>query len=136
MKEIFRHFKYTMLIVFVLFITSSCVSKRISNRVENFDAFYDKFHKDTVFQLSRINFPIEGFKVDHEGEKSWDKSNWNYLSIKVYDVDKDTFKVYYKKTSKQFIQKSWIENSGFLSEYRFKPINGKWFLVYALDQNL
>jgi hypothetical protein len=136
MKRRLIQINYSAVIVSILLMASSCTSKVIFNKIENFDTFYNRFHNDTIFQLSRVNFPLEGFMVDHDGEKNWDKSNWSYLKIKVYDVDTDQFKVYYKKTSNQFIQKSWIENSGFLSEYRFKPINGKWYLVYALEQNL
>ena len=103
---------------------------------EDFNTFYNRFHEDSAFQMSRIKFPIQGMYIDGNEEKKWDEKNWGLMKIKIYDVDKKQFKVYFKKTKKVFVQKVWIENSGFSSECRFKLTNKKWYLLYFLDQNL
>lgn len=104
--------------------------------IENFDAFYNRFHTDSLFQMSRIKFPLQGIKVDGEGEKKWSKKNWITMKAKIYDVDTTRFKTDYKKTDDSFTEKFWIEDSGYVSEYRFNLIHKKWYLVYANEQNL
>jgi hypothetical protein len=99
---------------------------------ENFDEFYNRFHSDSLFQMSRIKFPLQGGSAE---DVEWTKENWNVLKTKIYDVDTSKFKIKYKRTDKKFTEKFWIENSGYWSEYRFEVIGGKWFLVYALYSN-
>lgn len=98
--------------------------------IEDFDRFYDKFHQDGAFQMSRLKFPLQGH--DGVGNK-WTKTNWTLMKGRIYEVDKSQYKVEYKKTDKSFFQKVWIENSGFNSECRFELIDTKWYLVYALE---
>lgn len=103
---------------------------------ENFDSFYDKFHADSAFQMSRIMFPINGLKVDSNGAKQWSVENWTVLKTKIYDVDRTQFKTEFSRTEERFIQKFWVENSGYSAEYHFELVGKKWFLVYARDTNL
>ena len=103
---------------------------------ENFDRFYDRFHSDTVFQLSRVRFPLGGYRADGMEEVKWSRDNWPYMRTRIYDVDTTIYKISYKKTENEFVQKVWLENSGFSSESRFRLIKNKWFLVYVLDLNL
>jgi hypothetical protein len=104
--------------------------------IENFETFYNKFHADSSFQISRIKFPLEGFSTDGNEEKKWTKDNWDLLKTKIYDIDTSHYKISYKKTDKSFTEKIWVEDSGFSMEYRFELINNKWFLVYAFEANL
>jgi len=106
------------------------------NIVENFDEFYNRFHKDESFQLTRLKFPLGGAMVDESGRKKWTKKNWGLMKVEIYDVDTKLYKTDYKKGKNTFYQKFWLENSGFSSEYRFELINNKWYLVYALDVSL
>lgn len=115
---------------------SSCTSNKMIGRFENFDEFYSKFHSDSVFQLSRISFPLKGKKIDSSGEQNWSKENWSMLTIPVFEVDTTVFKVHYERSNMVFNQKSWIENSGFSVEHRFELVKRKWFLDYALEVNL
>jgi phosphate-selective porin len=104
--------------------------------IENFDQFYNRFHSDEDFQMSRIRFPIEGLNIDGNQTTTWNKNNWAVLTVRIFDIDKKKFKTTHKKTDNSFEQKVWIEDSGFLAEHKFKLIGKKWYLVYAYDQNL
>ncbi|MBN2347737.1 MAG: DUF4348 domain-containing protein [Bacteroidales bacterium] len=118
---------------------TGCNSARKSTKekkVEDFDIFYDKFHSDEQFQLSRIKFPLEGLSVDGIEEAQWSKDNWVIMKTRIYDIDTTQYKIFYKKTEKDFTQKVWIEDSGFSSECRFELIDNTWFLVFMMDQNL
>ena len=137
------YFKFlTVLITLLLVNCNKREINTISNTnkekiiIEDFDKFYDKFHKDSIFQMSRIIFPLDGIKVEYDGEKKWSKKNWTTLKTKIYDVDTTEFKIEYKKTNDSFYQKFWIEDSGFWGEYRFGLINNKWYMVFAVEQNL
>ncbi|MDD3891015.1 MAG: hypothetical protein PHE03_01785 [Bacteroidales bacterium] len=103
---------------------------------EDFSRFYSKFNSDSTFQLSRIHFPIEGMIIDGYGEHPWNEENWTQLTIPVFEADTANFEIEFEKEKKTFTQKSWIKNSGFASEYRFELKKRKWYLVYALEQNL
>jgi hypothetical protein len=116
-------------------VTSNQESESKSS-IENFDEFYIKFHSDSVFQMSRIVFPLEGISVDGFEQQEWTRENWEILKTSVYDIDTAEYKWSVNKTAKEFVEKIWIEDSGFSLEYRYKIIKGKWFLVYAEDQNL
>ena len=58
------------------------------------------------------------------------------MKVPVWDINDFLCSVEYQQTEDEFTQKICIEKSGFISEYRFKLINGKWMLVYALERNL
>lgn len=113
---------------------STETNKKSSN--ENFDEFYNRFHTDSLFQMSRIKFPLECKKIDWEGEKTWSEKSWKTIKVKIFDVDISEFKTEYRKTDNSFIEKFWIEDSGYVSEYRFNLIHKKWYLVYANELNL
>jgi hypothetical protein len=106
------------------------------NSGEDFDKFYERFHKDSVFQVSRLKFPLGGMSIKGGEKILWTKDNMPLLKTKIYDVDTTQYKVTFRKTEKTFTQKVWIENSEFSSEFKFELINKKWYLVYVLDQDL
>jgi hypothetical protein len=103
---------------------------------EDFDQFYNKFHSDSLFQISRIKFPLGGMSLEGYESTPWTKGNWLMMKTRIQDIDTTQYEISYKKTDKQFNQKVWIKDSGFSSEYKFELIDKKWYLVYVLDQNL
>lgn len=152
MKTIIKLFPLMLFFVFLSLLIINCKTTRVKinkeasianesktrlkvNFDEDFDKFYARFHSDSIFQMSRIVFPLNGIHIDGFEETKWDKKNWILIKTKYYDVDTTQFKVKYNKTSKTFTQKAWIENSGFSSECRFEIISKKWYLVYFLDNN-
>lgn len=144
MKPTIKLLSAILLLVAPLVFTTNCRTARVKNdnkvstrnSDEDFDQFYNRFHADSMFQTSRIVFPLKGTYMDGHEEKEWNKEGWIFLKTKIFDVDTAQYKIEYRKTNKTFTQKAWIENSGFSSECRFKIINKKWHLVYFLDQNI
>ena len=86
--------------------------------------------------MSRIKFPLQGKIIQGDQETKWSRDNWIMMKTRIYDIDTTMYKTTFKKRETSFYQKFWLENSGLSSEYRFELIGNKWFLVYALDQNL
>jgi hypothetical protein len=111
-------------------------SKDLVEAEEDFDKFYDRFHEDMDFQMERIQFPLEGGSAEVDGTYPWNRENWITMKVKIYDVDKTVYIVDYQKSDDVFSQSFKLKGSGFSAEYRFKKINKKWYLVYALDTNL
>jgi len=105
--------------------------------VENFDQFYRKFHYDSLFQISRVKFPLEGYHMDSlEQKKEWHKENWLMHRNSVQTIDTTIFKVDIKKLDNQYQEKVIIEGGGFALEREFKRINGVWYLVRLIDEDL
>jgi hypothetical protein len=79
------YFKFLTVIITLLLV--NCNKREINTisntnkekiTIEDFDKFYDKFHKDSIFQMSRIIFPLDGIKVEYDGEKKWSKKELDY----------------------------------------------------------
>jgi hypothetical protein len=142
MKNTQRFFIHGLTVCLILLLLLNCkssnksTSKHIeSTTIEDFNGFYDRFHIDSEFQMSRIKFPLSGVKIDSTSKKEWNKDNWPLMKTRIYDIDTTKYKIEYKKTDNAFTQKFWLEDSDFSSEYRFELIGNKWFLVSAMDRN-
>lgn len=113
-------------------------SKKLENKaVESFDKFNVQFHSDSIFQISRVDFPIDGTHISGFEHYNWTKKNWQFLRIPV--SEKNQFEEYQHslvKTDSLITEKFWIPDSGFEVERTFKLINNKWFLIYYNDINL
>jgi len=142
MKNTHRIFVHGFTTCMILFLLLNCKSSNKSASrhiesasIEDFSGFYDRFHTDSSFQISRIKFPLKEMNIDVTNKKEWTKDNWPLMKTRIYDIDTTQFKIEYKKTDNAFTQKFWLEDSDFSSEYRFELIGNKWFLVYAMDLN-
>ena len=120
-----------------LFSIILCFSCNFSQRkTESFNEFNTKFHSDSLFQISRINFPIEGKYVEGFNRKDWSLKNWQMLRKPVGENISKEFQISTKISDSIVIEKIWNPNSGFHTEIRFKAIKGKWYLIYFDDINL
>jgi len=115
--------------------SSETTVSRKKSKVENFDKFYDRFHTDSAFQMSRIKFPLGGGYHTVDNSTKWTAENWHLMTTRVYDIDKNKYKATYSKTETTFTQKIWIDSAGLFVECRFELVDGKWFLVYMNDEN-
>lgn len=116
--------------------TISSESKGEENSTqEEFKEFYEKFHTDSLFQMERINFPLEGYNIgenynpmEDNGDFVWEKSNWEILKIPI--VNEMGFKREFEKEDGKIFERLYIEDSGFEILFEYELKNGKWFLVY------
>ena len=104
-------------------------------KAEDFDTFYDKFHKDLKFQNLRVQWPLKGYYEDHDGRVNWTKTNWSPMKVKIQEVDQSEFKTEYGMQGNKFVQKIWLPDSGYSSEYHFEKVGNEWYLTYARDTN-
>lgn len=101
---------------------------------EDFEIFYDKFHEDSTFQLSHIQFPLEGAKeasggtVDLMVPVKWNKEDWTMH--KTFNAYGGTFKREFYQIGPVVIEKIHDKGGYFSMERRFTKMNGEWILIY------
>ncbi|WP_291090215.1 hypothetical protein [Flavobacterium sp. BFFFF1] len=118
--------KYLILIA-ILFVYSR---KGVNKSSENFSAFNSRFHSDSIFQMQRIKFPIEGELKTKVKLEKWSASNWKLLKKAVGKPLFAQFKQDVTASDSLVIEKISYQEIGFESEIRFKLINGKWYLIF------
>jgi hypothetical protein len=148
MPQLHKHFNVVrnlmilQTLIFVAVLTLlSCENKNSTDTtkdtVESFESFNIKFHNDSLFQISRIRFPLEGKQVDAFEERDWTLKNWVMLKVPVTDkVDTTEYKHTLKKTGAKVEELYWVDESGFSVERHFELEDSKWYLTYFNDVNL
>jgi len=128
---------YQLMLIAILLLACHSQKRTLQNSTaEIFDEFYTKFHSDSLFQMQRIIFPLEGGKFDYDTEESWAPENWRMKKVTVYQIDLKEYSIVFEKNDTLAFERIYIPNSGFDFQCRYRLINGKWYLVYCLDQNL
>jgi len=97
---------------------------------ENFNSFYKRFHTDSIFQISRVKFPV----IKGENPET-EKKNWMMHRATVSSIDTSMFKTKITKTGNYYKEVIYIDGGGFYLEREFKRINGKWYLTSFVDEN-
>ena len=117
--------------------TSQSLKTHQVSMIESFENFNARFHADSAFQLTRIDFPLNGQQVDGFEEKGWTQGNWHVMKVPVgAPIDTLEYKRTIESTDSSVSEEIWVEDSGFRVERTFKLINGKWFLTFYNDINL
>jgi uncharacterized membrane-anchored protein YitT (DUF2179 family) len=98
--------------------------------VENFNSFYKHFHNDSLFQISRIKFPLK-----KEDNFQIEKENWLMHRSTINSIDTSMFKAKVTKANNYYKEVIYIEGGGFYLEREFKQIKGKWYLTSFVDEN-
>ncbi len=131
--------------------TNSVIAKKINNKqhinsnlknkaIDNFDEFYVKFYKDTIFQKSRILYPLKGY-IKYWDDDTAKEDSW--LNNKIVITPKETLELNYKNLKSEILKKDtivtekyWLENSGLFIERNFIRKAGKWYLYIYNISNL
>ncbi|RKR84769.1 uncharacterized protein DUF4348 [Mucilaginibacter gracilis] len=141
-------FKTAALFGFALLITTlACVQKpqhQMVNAIpkkitepadKNFETFYKHFERDSVFQLSRIIFPVKltiTYDDDTHTIKLIKKADWKYFNT--LDSKAEKYIVQTKHlNSTQYKTIINIEDTGYDMEYRFINKGSKWWLAGIED---
>lgn len=83
-------------LLLILFVSTLCCCKEDSSSKDeytivkahgdnDFNEFYKRFITDTIFQMSRIKFPLKGHYADYSGEIEWTKKDWDYIQFDFRD---------------------------------------------------
>ena len=100
---------------------------------EEWMEFYEKFHSDSLFQVSRISENFEGTKFYGDTVQNITKSNWRFIHSGVYDVDTSLYKTEVNISDDRVETRIYVENSGIDIKLTYEKINDKWYLVSFID---
>jgi hypothetical protein len=103
---------------------------------ESFKTFYEQFIADSIYQMSRINFPISGKYQNYEEERKWTKDNWVLITWdfrKEMNNQEDSTSII--QDSSTFFYGTYCKECGFSLEIRFNKIKGQWFLTHRQENN-
>ena len=103
---------------------------------ENFGVFIEKFSRDSLFQISRVNFPLNVKELDDDYEsveKKIYKKEYRKLDLRYNETFAKRDLSKYKKRiilekNKAIIEISGIDN-GIMTDIYFEKKNGKWNLI-------
>ena len=143
---------YLVVIGIVVISLLSCknnfkIKKQVEQQVdvivltEKFNVFYEHFHSDSVFQISRIIFPLNGYEINENYnpiERTDEDFHWNKSDWKIHRKINGTkdLKITTNQSDNLVVETIFIPNTGFEIVRKFKLINGKWFLIFYGEQNL
>ncbi|WP_147676097.1 DUF4348 domain-containing protein [Algibacter pacificus] len=111
---------------------------QIANIDNNFKDFLKLFNKDSLFQISRVKFPMTVEFADSEKNYEYSKEEINLKDYhKLHLIEDGTSNPEYERfieinDNKGTVEFRGIEN-GISSEYIFEKINGKWTLITWVD---
>lgn len=97
----------------------------------DFEVFFEQFHQDTAFQMSRISFPIRGKISNEDGTNSdyvYTKDKW--VVHKPYDDMGGTFQRSYSETLGIITERIETVSAPYRMTRRFAKLGGEWNLIY------
>jgi len=120
--------------------TNSTVNKLPNNVDLKFETFLKHFNSDSLFQISRIDFPLKGKELDEEDGKeiTVNKSEFRKLDFNEPQKDSSDTNRYELKIkvdgNKAIVETRGIDNGIYIDTY-FEKKEGKWKLVTWIDSS-
>ncbi len=142
--------KIIFFLIVAVILSVSC-NTQVKN--ENFEEFYEKFLTDSLFQMSRIKFPLPGenlgssdripsdiaedYGIEVEKEEKeyyWERDSW--IPFVKVDYDTTIFTEERIKVNNNNVKiRTYIKDSGYEVGEHYKKIENKWYLVYYYKYN-
>lgn len=139
--------RYFVILLFVPFVFSCSnkqptVTEDFSSNYndDDFEAFYERFHKDSAFQMERITFPLQGMPgmadsmLVNYGDFYYEKAGWKLL----HHVDWDTVTTFQRRlehTGLGVVNEYICTVEKFCISRRFAKLSNGWHLIYYADVN-
>ena len=141
MKKIF-------FILFAIAIVASCKKKaavqespEMVKTPEDFQVFYESFHKDTAYQAKHIQFPLQGLPMDVDSATLADRDYYYTQDIWEYHKPVDFSKGEFLQTlsilgNRMIIERIQKSDNSYAVERRFaKMSDDQWYLIYYIAPN-
>ncbi len=141
-----RIFIFSILFIGIL-VFFSCKNKKASTKADNpaynteeFLIFYDRFSKDSVYQMEHIVFPLEGKKAPVDSlYRDDDDFRWNtdgWILQKEYDDVDGTFSREFLDINGLIIERIGDVSGKFTMERRFGRLSSGWHLIYYREMGM
>lgn len=108
--------------------------------LSDFYQFYQLFHKDSLYQIQHITFPLKGLPPNADsttfknGEFRWELQNWRMHLP--YDFELGEYKREIELKGQDLVEERILHKSrpfGMLR--RYAKISGEWYLIYYAGMN-
>lgn len=140
-----------IVLLFILIFAVGCTTQLKLSKTDtkkNFTEFSGRFYTDSMFQISRINFPLKGshnINVPIRGKNimgdsviaGWEKKDWRMLTNIYFKNNEGKVVIgnttYLRKTQIDkgiAVVRTYIGNSGFEVIEKYALLKGKWYLVF------
>ncbi len=107
------------------------------NDAEDFSAFYERFHSDSVYQMEHITFPLAGlpsYAQTTDGDFRWQKEDWQMHRI--FDPATTGFTSEFTKLGTEIVVERIVHRNGQYGMIRrFARLDGSWHLIYYAGVN-
>ncbi len=107
---------------------------------ESFVDFYQRFHRDSLFQIEHIIFPLEGLPDDADsltialGSFRWKRENWQMQ--RPFDFEMSEFGREIKKVAPGTIEEIiYHKKLPYVIVRRFSYLGDDWYLIYYAGMN-
>jgi len=140
--------KYIVFIFSLFTLLMSCDSKPSEptksetngiTDVKDFNAFYERFHKDTAYQMLHIDFPLQGMPQNaaelSDEEKlafRWQKEDWVHHNLIMDENFKTEFEILDETLITEYISHK-KHKMGMMR--RFSKSGDEWSLIYYIAIN-
>lgn len=132
-----------MMRIFLLLLTIAVLyscKKEAEKDLSDFEAFYTKFHQDSLYQIEHITFPLEGLPANADSAAlnndnfRWQKEDWEMH--KPFDSKNGEFEIQFTSFGEDLIIEKVMHKSGRYGMLRrFARISGEWHLIYYAGFN-
>ncbi len=115
-------------------------TQNASSVTANFDEFYEQFHTDSAYQMSHINFPLEGIAardssyVPTEGVFRWKKEDW-LLHRKFNDMDGAFVRDFIRIGDDLVVESIKHSNGRYGMQRRYAKYEDGWYLIFYAAMN-
>lgn len=112
----------------------------VSDLPEDFRVFYQRFHRDSLFQVEHIVFPLEGLPDEAdattiaEGKYRWTPAQWRFQRVVDYETS-DFTRRFVPVNDRMIAEYIVHKNTGFGMLRRFAKMGGYWHLIYYAGLN-
>lgn len=122
------------LIFLCLIFLSACHSSKQSlhSSPEAFLPFYERFHQDSLFQVQRVLFPLDGYSIEGGRITSWSLEDWAMHKNGLNNIDTAVYKTERIEHPGKIKERIYQPHSGVLIERQFSLVKNKWFLSLYL----
>ncbi|UOY08524.1 DUF4348 domain-containing protein [Muricauda sp. SCSIO 64092] len=111
---------------------------------QTFDAFFERFAKDSIFQKNRVKYPMKWFYYeDVTDEKPTlelvENGSFDYVDFtkdkEAFNNEYDKYEIEIEKEENNNLYKLLGIDNGIHVTYKFSLIDGCWYLVEILDES-
>jgi len=107
---------------------------------KDFSAFYERFHRDSLYQMQHITFPLEGIPdnvaqlQNAEGRFRWTREEWDMH--KPIDFSQGEFRQELNLFGDRVVNERIIsQDNNYALLRRFARIGEEWYLIYYAGLN-